>query len=175
MPATRDPVSEWFDGSARRLLGRAYARPEIWIGTRVADPAPRHLARLAALGISATAGDPVQALPGRGINARDRWTRGFVRAVYYQHKWYSGRPGGGWRGAKRTVPRSASALEVQVGRRVVPRGELIPAGRAVRVRVRRGGDQAYRAVRRMPDSRRIFTDEGGAGARWADPTVTRDW
>jgi hypothetical protein len=174
MPQTRDPVSEWFDGAARRLLQRAYARPGVWIGTRVADPAPRHLARLSALGISATAADPVQALPGRGINTRDRWTRGFVRAVYYQHRWFSGKPGGGWRAAKRTVARDAAAIEVQIGRRVVARGELIPAGRAVRVRVRRGGDQAMRAVRRMPDSRRIYTDDGSPAARWASE-VTRDW
>lgn len=175
MTLRRDPVSEWFDSAARRLLARAYARPGVWIGTRVADPAPRHLARLASLGISATDGDPVNRLPGRGVNARDRWTRGFVRSIYYQHKWYSGKPGGGWRGQKRTVARDAAAIEIEVGRRVVARGELIPAGRAVRVRVRRGGGQAMRAVRRMPDSRRIYTDAGAPADRWSDPAVTRDW
>jgi len=168
-------VSEWFDTPARRLLARAYARPGVWIGTRVADPAPRHLRRLSALGISPTAADPVQRLGGRGINARDRWTRAFIRAIYYQHRWHSGKPGGGWRAQKRSVARDAAAIEVQVGRRLVPRGELIPAGRAVRVRMRRGGDQAMRAVRRLPDSARIYTNEGAPGGRWADPTITRDW
>ena len=173
--ATRDPLSEWFDGAARNVLARAYARPGVWIGTRVTDPAPRHLERLAALGINPAGPDPVNRLPGRGINAHDRWTRAFVRAVYYQHRWYSGRPGGGFRRERRHQPRSASALEVEVGRRLVPRGELIPAGRAVRVRRRPGGDGARAAVRRLPDSRRIYTDDGGQGSRWADPAVTRDW
>lgn len=172
---SRDPLSEWFDGAARGILERAYARPGVWIGTRIADPAPRHLERLAGLGINPSGPDPVNRLPGKGVNARDRWTRAFIRAVYYQHRWYSGRPGGGFRRERRAVARSASSIEVQVGRRLVRQGELIPAGRAVRVRRRRGGDQAMNAVRRLPDSRRIYDDQGGPASRWADPAITRDW
>ena len=174
MPQRRDPVSEWFDSAARRLLARAYARPGVWIGTRLADPTPRHLARLAAHGIRPHGPDPVSRLPGRGVNARDRWTRAFIRSLYYQHKWYSGKPGGGWRAEKRNVARDAAAIEVQAGRRVVARGQLIPAGRAVRIRVRRGGARSMAAVHRLPDSERIYSDDGAPAARWADP-VTRDW
>lgn len=118
MAHKRDPVSELFDGGARRLLARAYAKPGQWAGTRVADPAARHLAWLARLGIDPGGPDPARALPGRGLNAGDRWTRGFVRALYYQHKWFSGKPGGGWRSERRTVARDASALEVEVGLRL---------------------------------------------------------
>jgi hypothetical protein len=171
----RDPVSELFDRAARSLLARAYARPGVWIGTRLADPEPRHLELLAGMGINPAGPDPVNRLPGTGINARDRWTRGFVRAVYYQHRWYSGRPGGGFRRERRTVARSASSIEIEIGRRVVPRGRVIPAGRSVRIRRRPGGDAAMRAVGRLPDTRRIYDGTGAPASRWADPTVTRDW
>jgi len=164
----RDPVSEWFDSGARDLLRRAYARPGSWVGTRIADPRPAHLARAAALGINLAGPDPVRRLPGRGLNARSRWARGFVRALYYQHRWHSGQAGGGWRPGKRTVPRAAVALEVEVGRKVPGRG-IIPAGRAVRVRVHPGGHAAaVRAARQLPDSRRIYSDDGATAARWAD-------
>jgi hypothetical protein len=173
MGAQRDPLSVPFDAGARRLLDRAYARPGIWIATRIADPTIRQRTRVIAMGINPSGPDPVRALPGKGVDARDRWTRAFIRALYYQHKWYSGKPGGGWR--RRSSPRSASALEVEIGRRLVPKGELIPAGRAIRIRVRRGGTVARHAVERLPDSRRIYRDDGSAGDRWSDPAVTRDW
>jgi len=171
--ATRDPISEAFDAGARRLLERAYARPGVWIATRIADPGLRVRTRLMVAGINPDGPDPVRALPGKGIDAKDRWTRAFIRALYWNHRWYSGKPGGGWRTDKRASPRSASALEVEVGRRVPVRG-IIPAGRAVRVRTRRGGTVAANAVKRLPDSRRIYDDDGRRADRWADPDI-RDW
>src|SRR5262252_8845746 len=83
--------------------------------TRLANPSPRHLAYLASLGIDPYSGDDKS---GDGkLNARTRWGRGFVRALYYQHKWWSDSPdGGGWRDSKRTVARSDLSLVVEVGR-----------------------------------------------------------
>lgn len=155
MPARRDPVSEWFDQGATDLLARAYARPGEWAATRLLDPEPRHLARAAALGLDLLGRDDV---PAGGLNARTRWARGFVRALYYQHKHAQG---------------TATAIEVEVGF-VKRRLGVIPAGRAVRVRVRPGGRAANRAARSEPKSRRIYTDDRKAGARWADP-ARRDW
>lgn len=169
MPAKRDPVSEWFDAGARDLLARAYAHPGAWAATRLANPEPRHLARAAAMGIGLLGKDDV---PAGGLNARTRWARGFVRALYYQHKWFSDGETG-FRDQKRTEPRHSSALEVEVGRAVRKLG-VIPAGRAVRIRVQAGGRAANRAARAEPRSKRIYTDDRKAGARWADP-ARRDW
>src|SRR5262252_6339767 len=120
MPYRRDPVSELFDAGARRLLARAYARPGQWAGTRLANPSPQHLAYLSSLGINPLSRDDKS---GAGkLNARTRWGRGFVRALYYQHRNYSDAPGGGWRDAKRTTPRSDLSLVVEVGR-------ALPGGR----------------------------------------------
>jgi len=165
-------VAEAFDAGARRLLERAYTNQGTWVATRIADPNLRARTRLLALGIAWNGPDPVNNLPGKGVDARDRWTRAFIRALYYQHRWYSGKPGGGWR--KRTTARSASALQVEVGRRVPVRG-VIPAGRAIRIRMRRGGTTARNVVMALPDSRRIYRDDGSAADRWADPELTRDW
>jgi hypothetical protein len=33
---------------------------------------------------------------------------------------------------------------------------------------------ARAAARRLPDSKRIYTDQGGPGKRWSDPGL-RDW
>ncbi len=176
MPAAeRDPVSQWWDGAARRLLARAYAGRGSWVATRLVDPSPRQVARARSLGIDLAGPDPVRALPGRGVNARDRWSRAFVRAVYFQHRWYSGKPGGGWREARRASPRSASAIEVELGRRVPGRG-LIPAGRAVRVRTRPGGGAAYRAVGRKPETERIWGNDGQPADRFSFiDGPSRDW
>lgn len=170
----RDPVSELFDAGARRLLVRAYANPGQWVGTRIADPTPRHTAALARQGINPMAADNASATGGRGLNARTRWARGFVRALYYQHRWYStGGTAGGWRRSRRSVPRAAGALEVEVGRAVRAMG-IIPSGRAVRVRIVKGGETKRRAVQAMPDRDRIYSDTGTPGARWSDPAA-RDW
>ena len=161
---TRDPLSELFDPAARRLLDRAYAAPGQWAGTRVADPNMRQIRYANSHGIYPLAKDDV---PG-GL-AKTRWARAFVRACYHQHKWWSAGGGPGWRSVKRTTYRDAGALVVEVGRAVPARG-VIPAGRAVRVKLMAGGSAKARAVSKTPDAR-IWADGGPA---WADPG-RRDW
>ena len=145
------------------MLSRAYAAPRgTWVGTRAADPGPQARIWMASAGID-WKGPDNPSVPGRrgGLNARDRWTRGFVRALYYNHRLHLAATGG------------AEALEVDVGRRVIPRG-IIPAGRAVRVRIRQGGRSAYQATRRMGDRDRIYADDGSHAAR-ASQLELRDW
>lgn len=166
MAYQRDPVSVLFDGGARAFLARVYARPGQWVTTRVADPEPRHAAQLAALGISPAARDTVP-----GGMARTRWGRGFIRAVYYQHRWWSDGHGG-WRRTRRTAARQAGALEVEVTGRRAAAG-LLPGGLTVRARLLRGGQAAEAAARRLPDRERIYADHG-EGGRHADPGW-RDW
>lgn len=157
------------------LLERAYANPGKWAGTRLADPSPEHVSYFASgWGISVTGPDNAPTLSGRRNNAYTRWGRGFVRAVYYQHKWWSMTgTHGAWRGVKRTTPRSAGALELEWGRRM-PAVGVIPAGRAVRVRLRPGGRQSRAAVGRMSEAERIYDDDGRAAGRHAD-VAGRDW
>lgn len=164
VPFQRDPVSQLFDDGARALLARAYARPGQWAGTRLADPSPRHRSWLSAAGIDWADRDRVP-----GGEAKTRWARGFVRALYYNHKWYSSLGGGAWRRDRRTVAREAGALVVEVGNVVVARG-VIPRGRAVRVKLERGGQAKAGAVARMSEGR-TWADQG---PRWADPE-RRDW
>lgn len=161
MPAERDPVSVLWDAAARQLLARARAGRGQWQGTRIADPSPRQRAALAGMGIDVDGPDAPSSAGGRkgGLNARTRWARGFVRAVYYVNDTRHGGPG--------------RALEVEVGAHKPALG-VIPAGRAVRVRVRPGGSAALRAVGRKPDSARIWTDDGFAAARFSDVSL-RDW
>jgi hypothetical protein len=162
MPYTRDPVSELFDSGARILLARTYARPGQWVGTRVVYPAPRQLAWAAGLGINLTGTDQW---------GRDRWTAAFVRAVYYQHKWYYAQ--GKLGTVRRMTVNDSRGLQYELGRRLPVLG-IIPAGRAVRIRTRPGGDAAMKAVKKMPDQKRIYADDGSPAGRWADPTE-RDW
>jgi len=154
-------VSVLWDAAAAALLGRARRARGQWAGTRIADPSPRQRAALlAAYGIDPDAGDrPSTATRRGGLNARTRWARGFVRAVYYANDTRHGGPG--------------LALEVEVGAHKPALG-VIPAGRAVRLRVRRGGSVALRAVARKPDSKRIWDDAGLPAGRFSDPAL-RDW
>ena len=173
---SRDPVSVRFDGGARKVLERAYARPGVWIATRITDPTPRQVAWLRLHGISWRGPDNPSAQGGSGLNARDRWTRGFVRAVYFQHKWYSGGGTRPWRAQRRGTPRYSGALQIEVGRRVPARG-VIPSGRAIRIRLLKGGMAKERAVEAIPAQRRWAAGRKGereAGPRWSDPTA-RDW
>ena len=158
----RDPVSELFDRGARTLLERAYARPGQWVGTRVAFPSARHVAYFAGEGINVL---------GQDQWGRDRWAAGFIRAVYYQHKWFYSQ--GQLRSERRTTANQTRAVRYELGRRMPVRG-VIPAGRAVRIRVEAGGGKAMAAVKRLPESRRIYDDSGSPAARWADPNE-RDW
>lgn len=158
----RDPVSVLFDGGARTLLERAYARPGQWTGTRVALPAPRHIAYFGAAGINVL---------GRDQWGRDRWAAGFIRAVYYQHKWFYSQ--GQLRSERRVTANQTRAVRYEIGRRLPVLG-VLPAGRAVRIMVNPGGQAAMRAVKRLPEARRIYDDQGDPAARWADPEA-RDW
>lgn len=162
MPHARDPVSELFDRGARTLLTRAYPAPGTWKGTRIVAPTPRQVAHFAALGINVL---------GRDQWGRDRWAAGFIRAVFYQHKWYysQGRLGN----ERRMTANDARALSYDLGL-MKPALGVIPRGRAVRIMIRPGGQAAVRAVKRLPDARRIYDDAGSPAGRWADPTA-RDW
>jgi hypothetical protein len=180
MPAQRDPVSLLFDRQARALLTRVYRLPRgAWAGVRVPPPTLAHLSwAQMTLGISLLGPDNASTLSGQHDDARTRWLRGMVRALYYQHKWYSDARGGGMRTQKRTTPASAGALQVEVGGWLGPRMErsriVVPGGHAVRVRLQYGGKTARRVVQSMPDSERIWTDDGQRAARFSDIT-RRDW
>jgi hypothetical protein len=163
----RDPLSVAFDRGARALLQRAYDHPGQWQATRVAVPSPRQATALRQRGINPYGPDPVP--KGGGLDARTRWMRGFIRALYYQHKWWSGGGGRQFRSAKRTTARHTGALIVEVGR-VMPARGVIPAGRVVRVQLARGGQAKSKAVDRMPEREQWAND----GPRRAQ-LVWRDW
>lgn len=176
MPWQRDPLSVALDPGARAFLQRVYAARGGWAATRLADP-PADIRRWAAgLGIDPLGPDNASTVSGQHANYRTRWGRAFVRAMYYQHKWYGGaqrRGGPGLRDARRTVP-YARPLEIEVGRHVPARG-TIPAGRLVRARLRPGGQTARRAVQHKPVSARVYDNDGDPdGGRWSDPE-RRDW
>jgi|SRR5215472_12969233 len=172
--AVRDPISELFNAGARRHLERAYARPGEWVETRLRPPGPRAVRYGAELGIDVLGPDDVSARGGRGLNAHTRWARAYVRALYYQHRWWSA-GAAGFRQGKRTVPRHSGALEVDVGRQAAALG-VIPAGRIVRVKfTKRRPEEAKRAhFRDQQPAERVYTPAGGRGARWSDPRQ-RDW
>jgi len=115
------------------------------VGARLDNPSAAHRAQLGALGIDPDGPDDKSGTGG--LNARSRWGRGFVRALYYQHRNWSGAPGGGnWRATRRVVPRRGASLVVEVGRRLPgsrQAGVLLP-GRAVRVMVTTGGREHVR-------------------------------
>lgn len=146
--AAPDPVSIPWEAAAAQIVERARAARGQWYGTRLADPTPRQVARYLAIGIDVRGPDPVKHRLARG-----RWQRAFVRAFYRQ------------------VDRRS--FEVEIGRKYPQRG-VIPAGRYVRVRQKRGGSVAMRAVKRKPDADRIYLDDGTPGGRFADPAA-RDW
>lgn len=162
-----------FDIPARRLLERAYGQRGVWVSTRVADPGPRHVAWAARLGINVLGRDNASTRSGRHQDMRTRWVRAYVRALYYQHKWFSPTSGTVLRAQRRTVAAPHGALEVRVGRRLNVLG-VLPAGRQVEVRIRAGGETARRAVYKMDESERIWTGAGEAGGRFAEISG-RDW
>jgi hypothetical protein len=137
---TRDPLSEWFDVAARRLIRRAYANRGVWTGVYLAPPTPLQRAHAARLGI--------YNLYERDRWGEQRWVRAYKRAVYYQLKKH------GWA----DVPRwdetrisawPAVALEWQTGQRVIRSNW--PARRwAIRVRLHDGGSAAATAARAKP-------------------------
>jgi hypothetical protein len=166
---SRDPVSELLDHGARQLLDRAYKTPGHWVSTRLADPTREHARYFSGLGIDVNGPDPV----GRKLNTHTRWARGFVRAIYYQHQWYSELGTRGWRGQRRLTERTSGAIQVDVGQHRPELG-IIPAGRVVSVILHPGGQAARRAVDRAPDDSRIFTRAGEPGGAASNAT-RRDW
>jgi len=161
-------VSESFDDTAVRLLERAHARRGEWVSVRLADPSIRQRTRFTSMGIGDLLGpDNVTARGGKGLDAKTRWARALVRALYYQHKASGG----------------SGALRVEVGRHIPaspqfdpshPERGGFPPGRQFRLMIDRGGRAAMRAVQRQPDRSRIYTDDGERSLRWADPSK-RDW
>jgi hypothetical protein len=152
MPAyERDPVSEGLTRAARSLLGRAYATPGVWVSTRLADPDGETIARFRAEGIDVTGPDNAPSTGPGARTATPRWARGYVRALYYQHLWFSELGGRGWRAVRRTEQRRAGALRVNVGRHVPELG-VIPAGRIVSAVLLPGGQRARDAAERAPSA-----------------------
>jgi hypothetical protein len=159
------------DAGAARLLARAYRRPGVWAGTRLAGPAPEHVRWARAQGIDLYGRDPAA-----GGLARSRWMRAFIRSLYWQHKWLY-REGEGLRpGDRRAAAADGKALQVEVGLMRLDRaagGKILNRGRAVRIRVLEGGRAAQDAAKGLPAGRKIF-DGGQPGPRWSDPEG-RDW
>lgn len=177
MPLKRDPVSELFDNRARELLVRVYRLPRgAWAGVRVPPPSRNQVRWAAGMGIDLRGPDNAST-EGSHYDARTRWLRAFVRSLNYQHKWYSDGRGGSLRTEKRTTPVRAP-LEVEVGGWLAPvmrDGRItVPGGNAVRARIRYGGKTARRVVEAMPDSKRIWTDDGRPAGLFSNP-VLRDW
>lgn len=176
MPAQRDPVSELLDAGARSLLQRAYDAPRgEWVSTRLADPSDRHRAWARSLyGIDLDGPDNAPTKSGKRQDAHTRWGRAFVRALYFNHKWYGyATPRRELRGTRRMSPNGAP-LQIEWGRRMPVRG-IIPAGRAVRIRLaKQGGQTALRAVHAKRDIDRTWTDDGGQGGRFSQ-LAERDW
>lgn len=168
---SRDPVSELLDDGARQLLERVYAAPRgQWVSTRLADPGLRLRAWADSIGIDLMGPDNAPTISGRRQDAHTRYGRAFARAVFYNHKWYGGPAG--LRRRRRMVPYDRP-LEIDWGRRMRELG-IIPAGRAVRVRVRPGGKTARAAVTRRPDADRIYADNGEHAGR-SSVAEERDW
>jgi hypothetical protein len=175
--AAPDPASVLLENAARRLLDRAYARPGQWVRTILADPAPRAAQWLASQGIDPRGADDAATAGGArrgGLDARDRWSRAMVRAVYRQHRWWSPGPGERrWRTERRTVKRLAGAVRFRAGRRY-PAVGVIPAGREIELRYDPDTRAARRAVARMPASAQMYDNQGRPGGRHGD-RAARDW
>jgi hypothetical protein len=123
------------------------------------------------LGINLDGPDKSKAAVG---TRRNRWDAAFERALHYQQKWFYGTGG---RRVSRRASANSRALDVEWGR-MLPGGRqggtLLKRGRAVRVRLRPGGQAAHRAVQRLPDSRRIWLADKTTGGKFHDPS-DRDW
>jgi hypothetical protein len=162
MTLTRDPISEWFDGPARRLLERAYANRDGWTGVYLSQPSAR---QRAAAGWSHGIWD----LGERDRWGEVRWVRAFKRSVYYQLGWY-GRSGHVDFSEKRLAgPRPfAASLQWETGNLVMRAGW--PASKwAIRVSLHDGGAAAARAAGRLPAAKR-WQESGGRST-----ASDRDW
>jgi len=142
MPGAPDPVSVLWEPAAVKFMTGVRQANGAWYGIRIADPEPRHVLSFGERGIDVLERD--RAGTG-GLDARDRWRRGFVRAVYRR-------------------ARGGPPLELQVGIKM-PRRGVIPPGRYVRGRILKG-----KAATARHKQQRIT---GNPAAR-ADPRA-RDW
>ena len=173
-PVTRDPVSLVFPvAGIRRHLDRAYDRPEQWTGRLLAVPSSRVAAQLQARGIRWAGPDVSMARGGGGLNTRTRWARGYVRAVSYQHRWFSGGRRGGWRPEKRTEPSHYGAIEYRVGRAIAATDGR-PAGRMVYLCYHPRGGSAAQDAKNRKRGPVTFEADGSPGQLQADLTL-RDW
>ena len=165
MPLRRDPLSEWFDDPAARLVQRAYASRGQWTGTYLSPPSPRARAAAVILGI--------WDLGERDKWGEVRWVRAFKRAVYYQHRLY-GYSGDFRPGQPRASDHAGTSLEWQTGQRVLKPGW--PSRKwAIRVRVHPGGTAALIAAEdKIPSSRR-WIGPGGAPTDLQSTIADRDW
>jgi hypothetical protein len=179
----RDPVSVPFDGTARRLLSKAYANRGQWQEIWLPDPSIRQRTRFVGMGINVSGPDPLP--KGGGLDAKTRWGRAFVRAMYFQHKWYSPTgTGSAFRTDRRLSPRNTGGLRIEVGRHVPASPQFDPAHperggfpprRKVRVQLAAGGKAKTAAVARLSDRDRIYTKSGNPAARWGGGDRFRDW
>ena len=171
-----DPLRDRFIRGARALLDRGYAHHGSFVGTRLAAPDAQALRWCLAHGINPRGPDNSSAVARGGLNARDRWTRAFIRCLYEQHLWWAADhdTAGEWRQDRRLVSYRGRALIVDVGRMLPVQG-VVPAGRAIRIQVTTAGRaKAFDAARRKADKDRIYDDAGHPAGRWSDPAL-RDW
>jgi len=168
--AERDPISELLDEPARKLLEKAYAQPGQWVTGRLADPTTRQITWGRERGIDVTGPDNPSVAGGRGLDARSRWGRAFVRALYWNHRnWYG--TGNQLSNQHGNVYRTRGPLRAEIGRHTsAGTGRHATGSRAVRVQLARGGETLERAERRAPRSH--WWPNGGPRASRRE---LRDW
>lgn len=138
----RDPLSEWFDTPARRLIRRAYANRGQWVGVYLAPPTIVQRAYAARLGI--------YDLYERDRWGEQRWVRAYKRAVYYNLKKHGFSDAPRW-DQNRVSAWPAVALQWETGRRVM-RANWPGRRWAIRVRLHDGGSSARKAAQAKPAS-----------------------
>ena len=142
MAAQRDPVSVRFDELARRALTRCYRSPGRWLPVVLPPLTARVFIYWYTRNVDLRARDPWD--PNM-----NRYTRSFIRACYYQHKWYGGFDGLG-------VQRRASPFEGLV---LVFEGASTLGGGRVRLMAAEKGD------RRLPRKRPGMDADSKTGIR----------
>lgn len=163
-----DPVSVDFEVTAKRLLGRAFQQPGQWVVVGLIDPDKKQRGYWKSRGIDLDGADPV---PPGGLNARTRWARALVRAIYRVNK----HEGNGDR-----------SITVEVGRHIPaspqwdaanPRAGGFPPRRQFRIMYQPDKAKARRHMRRQPDTARAVDDQGRPTSHWSDPNnpKQRDW
>jgi len=138
VPYTRDPVSEWFDPAAIRLIERAYRNRDGWTGVYLAPPSLAQRARAAQLGI--------WDLGERDRWGEVRWVRAFKRSCFWHVKNF-GDHDGLHVGDYRNSPYPAVALEWETGQLVYKRG-WASRRRAIRVAIHDRGTSQFRQAAR---------------------------